>query len=296
MPGAGKPVQTSAPVPVAARFRHLCNRALLDQQPVHKLRASPAKPVPAPHVLQGEKGGPQGFRHFAGFSSRKIAVKGKGRGKARGFLLLRSAQGVKEVGEFTPRLSLCWCASISTSPSPVVTVSLRLSISKRSAKISPIPSSRLARCVCFQEKPEGLPPPSRFGGARGLPCQHSFGDDVDVSRIKAGARLSHGPGLSPSSQVLGQGCWSIPKSRAAEPLLPELEREKIQGEFPVKRGTAPLNVAVTNVPPEAFACWGCGKVSLGSTGTGIWVQVTPPSLQQCSSCPALPWVGWCWPS
>lgn len=297
----------------------LCSRArcckisaLVQPSPAGSAACAQAPCIPSkactliPCVAGGKGGSPAarslllvalgGFRHFAGFSSRKIAVKGKGKGKARGFLLLRSAQGVKEVGEFTPRLSLCWCASISTSPSPVVTVSLRLSISKRSAKISPIPSSRLARCVCFQEKPEGLPPPSRFGGARGLPCQHSFGDDVDVSGIKAGARLSHGPGLSPSSQVLGQGCWSIPKSRAAEPLLPELEREKIQGEFPVKRGTAPLNVAVTNVPPEAFACWGCGKVSLGSTGTGIWVQVTPPSLQQCSSCPALPWVGWCWPS
>lgn len=95
-----------------------------------------------------------GFRHFVCFSSSKTAVKGKSRQKEWDFLVLASAQGVKvfsqcnlaEVSAFTLRLSLYWCASISTSPAPVLTVSPWLNISNKSAKISPIPGCWLACC------------------------------------------------------------------------------------------------------------------------------------------------------
>lgn len=57
-----------------------------------------------------------------------------------------------------PRGSVCTdcCASISASPALVFTVSPCLYISNRSAKISLIPGSWLARCLCFQEKPKAF--------------------------------------------------------------------------------------------------------------------------------------------
>lgn len=139
--------------------------------------------------------------------------------------MLASAQGVKvfsqrnpaEVSAFALRLSLYWCASISTSPTLFLTVSLWLNISSKSAKISPIPGSWLAHCICFQEKPEGLRPSSHFGNAHDAPCQQKLGwlTDVDGS---GGA--SPAPALSfpmalasaPAARCWGGGSPEHPQS------------------------------------------------------------------------------------
>lgn len=126
-----------------------------------------------------------------------------------------SQRNPAEVSVFALRLSLYWCASISTSPTLFLTVSLWFNISNKSAKISPIPGSWLAHCICFQEKPEGLHPSSHFGNAHDVPCQQKLGWLTDVdgsgreSELSAGAQLSHGPGFCPHSQVLG---WGEPRA------------------------------------------------------------------------------------